>query len=172
MDNSRLTQMTRSSVSRPTRWLLDNCIIQDAHLFHFGEGKAFADTNALAEVSHYCVAYDPNSPDPGKRDMNVMMYGQFDIVVCNFVLNVLEPTERRVTLEQILKSVKNSGVAYISVRTDKVNGTPHADGVITSRGTFQTQLSVEEWTEFFATIPLHTDNGYAIFALDRLMLAW
>lgn len=166
MDNSRLTQMTRNSVSRPTRWLVENVDFKGKEVLHHGRGKAVKDTLAMEEAgARWVTEYDPNVEE---IDNPCLMVGGYDIVVSNFVLNVLPPEPRDAVVDEIFESVAaTNGVAYIAVRTDKVNGLPVADGVLTSRGTFQTQLSVADWTEYFGRHPAHLDSGYAIFTIDN-----
>lgn len=166
MDNSRLTQMTRNSVSRPTRWLLENVDFTGKAVLHHGRGKAVRDTAALdCSGATFVAEYDPNVEEIADSCMLSIPY---DIVVSNFVLNVLPPDTRDEVCDELFDCVfDRSGRAYVSVRTDKVEGTPVADGVLTSRGTFQTQLSVSDWTEYFDREPIHTDSGYAIFTVDK-----
>lgn len=152
--NSELTQIARTQVSAPTQYIIDNLFLR-GKVLHFGEGKAYADTTALALVPgvDYVQPYDPFSPDEWKRDDAVLRGCQYDYVVCNYVLNTLKPVQRANALMEMFYSGLR---AYITVRIDKVNGVPESDGVVTKRGTFQTQLSSEEWIcWFYHTLNLH-----------------
>lgn len=164
MDKSRLTQMTRTAPSRPTRWLLETRTVENKTVLHHGRGKAFVDSVAMWEAGAVVTEYDPNVP--GIDDPDVL-HQHYDVVVSNFVLNVLPPVERDRVLDEIMRAVKFGGVAYIAVRTDKVNGTPVEDGVLTSRGTFQAQLDAAGWTYFFGCIPIRVDSGYALYAIQK-----
>lgn len=147
---SELTQIARTEVSAPTRFIVDNCYLF-GKVLHFGEGKAYADTTALDLVPgvDYVQPYDPNSPEEWKRDRSVLRGCQYDIVVSNYVLNTLTAAERQ---DAFMESFYAGCRAYITVRIDKVKGEPFQDGVITSRGTFQTQLSAAEWVCWFYDI--------------------
>lgn len=163
MDNSRLTQMTRTRSSRPARWVLHNAALWNRTVLHHGRGKAVVDSEILYEAGAHVSEYDPNVDEIADT---TVLHREYDIVMSNFVLNVLPRDARVVVYNQILRAVKPGGAAYIAVRTDKVNGTPFQDGVVTSRGTFQTQLSVSDWTDYFYREPVHVESGFAIFAID------
>jgi hypothetical protein len=143
--NSEKTQIARKTVSAPTRFLVENEYVY-GKVLHFGEGKAFADTTAMDRLPNvdYVQPYDPNSPDEWKRELPLGC--TFDYVVCNYVLNTLLPEERA---DAFTKSFLKGIYAVYTVRIDKVSGEPYEDGVITSKGTFQTQLSAEEWIVWF-----------------------
>ena len=75
-------------------------------MLDFGSGRGFD-----AEYYHM-DAYDPNwlSPELPKR--------QYDTITCNWVLNVVTPTEQDIILKQIKSLLKPNGNAYIAVRRD------------------------------------------------------
>jgi hypothetical protein len=138
IETSALTQITRTKVSAPTKFLVDNgCVWGD--ILHYGEGKAFADRDALATLGEV-YSYEPNS-----KDRNFLPIRSWDFGVANYVLNTLPPESRRDALYDMYYRCSYS---YITVRTDKVNGTPFEDGVLTSKGTFQTQLNADQWLEW------------------------
>lgn len=145
MDMSGKTQIARKDVSVPTRWIVNNVKLSGSVL-HFGEGKAFQDTERIRQQSLVTnvVGYDPNSPIPEHR---VLPHEDFDYGVSNYVFNVLPNSERWLALHDLMDSVVE---AIVSVRLDKVKGQPFQDGVITSIGTFQTQLTAAEWVAWFA----------------------
>lgn len=138
--NSGKTAIARKTVSAPTKYLVDNNLLHGTVL-HYGEGKALLDTVAMSQMPEVMsvTAYDPNSADEWKR---VMPQGVFNGVVMNYVLNVLRPDARKAAL---LNAIGRGFTTFITVRLDKVDGTPYRDGVVTSRGTFQTQLTAEQW---------------------------
>lgn len=152
--NSEKTQITRKGVSAPTKWIIENYPLYGTVL-HYGEGKAYHDTAALSDAAgvDWVFAYDPNSNDPEKRtlplgyitDGNTRVM-QYDHIVCNYVLNVLIGMNRVNAYHDIIHRALYS---VITVRTDKVAGEPFADGVITKRGTFQTQLTGGAWVKWF-----------------------
>ena len=62
---------------------------------------------------------------------------KFDIVVCNYVLNVLPVEEQDVLVSKILAKVKAGGKAFITVRRDvKKEG-------FTPKGTFQRNVTLD-----------------------------
>lgn len=162
--NSGATAIARKTVSAPTRWLCEHHYVY-GDVLHFGEGKAYQDTAALEALPGVggVYAYDPNSVDEYKRILP--MGCQFDFTVCNYVLNTLMPMEReQAFIDAFLKSV----CAIFTVRIDKVEGQPWADGVITSRGTFQTQLSAEEWIIwFYDTMRPRLVGNYRVKILNK-----
>lgn len=152
--NSEKTAIARTKVSAPTQWLLDNDKL-DGNVLHFGEGKAFQDTAAIQNAPNVdmVVAYDPNSYNPLKRQLPDEV---FNYVVCNYVLNVLTENERHPAL---CDAYTHASTLYVTVRLDKVKGEPYQDGVITSKGTFQAQLTAAEWALWIIN-SLYAQLGY------------
>lgn len=176
--NSAKTQITRKTTSAPMRWIADNIYFSHFDdILHFGEGKAFADTVALEVNGYpYVVAFDPNSPHVWKRDRGILNpeFYTYTVGVSIYVFNTLKPAERKSAFDQMQACCER---CIIAVRTDKVNGPPAlgSDGVTTSRGTFQTQLSADAWVEWFErTSPirssvsiLHKTSNYVIIDIKR-----
>ena len=142
--NSGATAIARTKVSVPTQYLIDHNYLY-GHVLHFGEGKAYQDTEAMLQVPGVSsvTPYDPNSEHVERRTYDRTQY--FNVVVCNYVLNTLPAVDR---VEALLEVYRAGTVAYIAVRTDKVKVVGHADGVITSKNTFQTQLTAAGWMEW------------------------
>lgn len=71
------------------------------------------------EVYHY-------DPGHGNTDRSPLQKGDFDIVVSPFVLNVLSSEDRKSPIEDIIKSVKADGYAFIGTRGegDVIPATP------------------------------------------------
>ena len=129
------TAIARSSVSRPTRTLLQSGRIpKGASVFNHGRGKADADAAALAAASAEYAEYDPNHAPNSEA-----LERRYDVVVSNYVLNVLPPDIRGHAWEDIARTT--GGVAYITVRStgDKAiyKGKKYKDGFKMSTGTFQ-----------------------------------
>jgi 2'-5' RNA ligase/GNAT superfamily N-acetyltransferase len=161
--NAGRTQIARgSNVSVPTRTLIDKGLIR-GRVLHHGAGRAQADTAAMLDAgADAVVEYDPYHPDPIGRDRSVL--GQrYDVVVSNYVLNVLPPEQRREVLRDLAKAT--GGHTYVAVRgigDTSIKGTPFADGVETSRGTFQrgyraTDLE-SELAEWFSSVRIVSGN--------------
>ena len=107
------------------------------------------------------------------NDPFVMKGARFDKSFSIFVFNTLTESERIDAFHELLHC---SNDALIAVRTDKVNGEEFEDGVITKRGTFQTQLDCDDWLCFFTQWSrfgfkwpdvLHRGSGFAIIRLER-----
>ncbi len=109
INNPHLTAIERTSISFPTRWLKQNNLLK-GEILDFGCGFGF-DTDQLKNQGYNIVGYDNYyQPDfPEKR---------FDTIICNYVLNVLEPNEQAEVLMSVSELLQPSGKAYFSVRRD------------------------------------------------------
>jgi len=111
-NNPHLTAIERTSVSFPTRLLKErNLLIGD--ILDFGCGFGY-DTDQLQKSGFNIVGYDNfYRPEyPNKR---------FDTIICNYVLNVLEPNEQAEVLMSVSELLKPTGKAYFAVRRDLKN---------------------------------------------------
>lgn len=179
--NSAKTQITRKNVSAPMRWIVNNLYFSPFEdVLHFGEGKAFADTEALRLPPYgsgpYVMAFDPNSPHVWKRDRQIINpeFYTYAHGVSIYVFNTLLPKDRDEAFYDMLACCNR---CYIAVRTDRVPGHPHplTPGVITQRGTFQTQLNAEQWQAWFLRVSpewasvslLHNGGHFCIIEVSR-----
>ena len=124
MTNSHLTAITRTKPSAPMQFLHENGLLS-GEVLDYGCGKGY-------DVKHFKIdGYDPYFQPTLKP------YKQYDTVVCNYVLNTLEPHCEHIILKDILtKKLKHTGVAYITVRNDiKEDGE-------TSKGTYQRKVKL------------------------------
>lgn len=91
-------------------------------------------------------------------DQEDEIFGKFDFVVNNCVLNVIEDiTERVHTVEAMLRHLKVGGKAIIMVRshsTVKANktNTPFSDGFVNAKGTFQRGFTKGELMDLVRSI--------------------
>jgi len=108
-NNPHLTAIERTSISFPTRWLKQNNLLK-GEILDFGCGFGY-DTDQLKEQGFDILGYDNYyRPDyPEKR---------FDTIICNYVLNVLEPNEQAEVLMSVSELLKPTGKAYFAVRRD------------------------------------------------------
>jgi len=104
-----LTAIERTSVSFPTRWLKEHKLLK-GDVLDYGCGLGF-DVQELQKdgfsISGYDNYYQPEYPER-----------KFDTIVCNYVLNVLEPNEQAEVLMMVSELLKPSGKAYFAVRRD------------------------------------------------------
>ena len=143
--NSGATAIARTKVSAPTQWIIDHNYLH-GYVCNFGEGKAFKDTEAIAALPEVdkVYAYEPNGYNPTKQKLPGGC--PFTFVMANYVLNTLTPAERE---DAFVEAFLSGMYSIFTVRIDKVEGEPMFDGVVTQRGTFQTQLKAEEWIIWF-----------------------
>lgn len=109
-------------------WLDAKGMLEGWARLDYGCGKGFdADTLGFTK-------YDPNH-GPDKIIRPVL---GFDIITCNYVLNVIEnETERTQVLDNIKELLADNGKAYITVRRDiKTEG-------VTKRGTYQKDIHLD-----------------------------
>ncbi len=104
--NAYKTATTRIEPSAPMRRLASDGLIVGKAL-DYGCGRGF-------DADYYGMnSYDPHYA-PEKP------VGRFDTITCNYVLNVMEEPEARLqVLQDIQERLKDTGIAYITVRDDK-----------------------------------------------------
>lgn len=143
MINYRATQIARQSISAPLKELLTDLRFDDLWLtdsiLHFGEGKAYADTEALNRIAP-TMAYDPHSEDHAKRSPAVLSVPVQTVFSC-YVYNVMLPDTRAAAHRRLLEI---SDTVIWVVRADRIEGTPFEDGVLTKANTFQKSYTIEE----------------------------
>ena len=128
------TAITRNKVSAPTKFLIREAHVRDLdnkRVLDFGCGKGYdADVYGFDK---YDPAFFPTYPT-----------GQYDYIICNYVLNVLTIDDEADILEQIDELLKPDGVAYISVLRDRCEtyGTLTIEGHFTKRGTYQRRVEL------------------------------
>jgi len=159
------TAIARRSISRPTRTLLGSGRIpKGASVLNHGRGKADADAAALAAAAAEYAEYDPNyAPNPD------VLERRYDIVISNYVLNVLPPDIRKLAWQDIARTT--GGVAYITVRStgDKAiyKGKKYKDGFKMSTGSFQKPYTatglVKEAKRYFNSVEVIEGTTSGIF---------
>ncbi len=106
---SHLTVKERKWPSYPTKQLLARGLLK-GRVLDFGCGTG-TDVQFLSKKGLDVTGYDPfYAPDYPS--------GQFDTILCNYVLNVLLPDEQAHVLMSISELLKPSGKAYFAVRRD------------------------------------------------------
>lgn len=178
------TAMMRRGSSRPCRlfWrIIAQRLFRDQgrkriRLLDFGCGHGndleFYEDSSSVEA----VGYDPHfMPD--------MPTGLFDVVMCNYVLNVIETEEQRLeALTMMWSFVKPRGYLFLAARpsldiefqAQKSGWTPHGDGWVTKKGTFQHGMTNTELDNLVFKVAgqVHTwqpgtGNNYACLAVHK-----
>ena len=139
-EKSHLTAITRTKVNAPMKWLHENGLLPRGKMLDYGCGKGFS-ADQLG-MDKYDPFYYPDEPNE-----------QYDVITCNYVLNVLEEIDQIWVLKNITNHLKPNGVAYIAVRKDvKVDG-------YTKKGTYQCDVNLN--------LPKvhHKSNRFTIYEL-------
>lgn len=104
-----LTAIKRTDLSVPTRYLLQHNLLK-GRILDFGCGFGY-DTDELKKRGHDIIGYDyyyrPDYPE-----------GKFDTIICNYVLNVLEPYAQAEVLMNVTNLLSPKGTAFFAVRRD------------------------------------------------------
>lgn len=109
INHPHLTAIHRDSMSVPTRFLLKNELLK-GRILDFGCGLGF-DTDALKQQGFDITGYDNYYRSQRPE-------GKFDTIICNYVLNVLEPYEQADVLMDVSNLLAPGGNAYYTVRRD------------------------------------------------------
>lgn len=115
MNNAHLTAISRTKPSATCTYLYENSLL-NGKVLDFGCDKG-KDVEFLSAKQVDVSGFDPfYSPYYNLLDQ------KYDVVMCNFVLNVIENSEERNdVVNQIRELLNKDGVAYIAVRNDKSN---------------------------------------------------
>ena len=104
-----LTAIKRTDISAPTRYLLRQGLLK-GRILDFGCGYG-ADTDLLHNQGYDIIGYD-NYYRP------IFPMGQFDTIICIYVLNVLEPYAQAEVMMNVTNLLTSDGKAYFAVRRD------------------------------------------------------
>jgi DNA phosphorothioation-associated putative methyltransferase len=133
------TALSRSSLSTPVQALWRHGLVSGRTFFDYGCGRG-DDLAALTAAGVDATGWDPHfRVDGTKREADVVNLG--------FVLNVIEdPVERRAALAGAWRLARRilSVAVLIGGRTAWERHRLHADGVLTSRSTFQKYFAPDE----------------------------
>ena len=171
------TAITRTTFSKPYRLLIEKKEIRpNMSVLDYGCGKGF-DVQRLQNF--------PGSVDVSLTRLNIRGYDPFqpgfncpeflemdyDVVTCNYVMNVIEsPQERAAVVRRLLALAP---VVFLSVRADrkavKDSWKPFADGWLTPNSTFQKLYDREEATrEFPGATVVHEDSSFIMLKFERI----
>ena len=148
MNKAHLTAISRKKLSAPMAWLEKEGIfdgIPTHPRLDYGCGKGY-DADVL-NMQKY---------DPFYFKCDDFRAGEFDIITCNFVLNVIESAEERQrVLDQIEHWLAPGMTAYITIRADKDKLKGY-----TKKGTWQGYVP--------PNLPLfHKGHGYEMYAMKK-----
>ena len=106
-----LTAIKRTDLSVPTRYLLQHNLLK-GRILDYGCGFGY-DTDELIKRGYNIIGsdyyYRPYYPE-----------GKFDTIICNYVLNVLEPYAQAEVLMNVTNLLSSNGTAFFAVRRDLV----------------------------------------------------
>jgi|TARA_Y100000296_G_scaffold72146_1_gene88293 hypothetical protein len=127
------TAMSRKKPSAPAQWLYDNKYFskEDVSL-DYGCGKG------VDVVAFNMEGWDPYGEySSAVHESNLFLY--FDVILCTYVLNVIENEEEKDHVIKKLNTLLNGGgKAYITVRADKANLNGR-----TKKGTYQEYINLD-----------------------------
>ena len=123
-NKKHITAKERKTPSAPMRYLADRGLLS-GHTLDYGCGRGF-------DAEYYKThRYDPYYfPIP-------IFDNSYDTITCHYVLNVVDKKEEKEILLNINKLLKESGVAYLTVRRNI-----EKEG-FTSKGTYQRNVILD-----------------------------
>lgn len=137
ISKSGKTAITRKTYSAPVKKLIALKVFDYRHkgfkVLDYGCGKG-KDVELLS-IDYPHLRIDEYDPNHRKLDT----FPPYDLIFCNYVLNVISLGKvREFLLQEIRNFLKDSGVAYVTVRNDKdsLNG-------ITKLGTWQGLIELD-----------------------------
>lgn len=138
--------MTRTSLSRPVALALQDGVLQVEHTFlDYGCGRG-GDVRRLVHQGFQADGWDPVHAPDGPRH-------KADVVNLGFVVNVIEDARERLEALRTAWSLADKLLVVAARPEWEARGLvarPHADGWITSKGTFQKfyrQDELQAWVE-------------------------
>ena len=131
-----LTAIRRTDLSVPTRYLLQHNLLK-GRILDFGCGFGY-DTDELRnrgfDITGYDYYYRSDYPE-----------GKFDTIICNYVLNVLEPYAQAEVLMNVTNLLSPKGTAYFAVRRDNRRRLPTSCNIQTIYLSMQCKIAVPKF---------------------------
>ena len=137
-----LTALQRNALSAPVQLLLRHQLLAPGvSFFDYGCGRG-GDIAGLSAEGFAAQGWDPfYAPENARLAADVVNLG--------FVINVIEdPTERAEALHKAFKLARRVLIVAVMLYNHDTGGLPFADGVLTSRNTFQKYFAQSELKEY------------------------
>lgn len=155
------TAIRRNKLSVPFKFLLKNNLLNGTVLdYGCGRGDNFEELRNNYKIN--ISGYDKFQPEWSEKPNN-----HFNIITCNYVLNVIEDPMERFELIEELKTMGDQ--VYITVRSDiksiKDNWIPYNDGYLTGRKnncTFQKIYTIDMVKDEFGNVKIIMANSTGI----------
>jgi 2-polyprenyl-3-methyl-5-hydroxy-6-metoxy-1,4-benzoquinol methylase len=141
------TAIKRNKLSAPSAYLHKQGLLK-GRILDFGCGKGDLKLFLDGNIEEYDPHYKPEKPK-----------GKFDVVVCNYVLNVLTQESREKALVEAQSFLAPGGSVYVSVRRDLLKNKPSTFGVRQFHVTFPPNKSLYK-----------KSGGYEIYCFDQRFL--
>ena len=145
------TAITRNKLSRPMKKLYDDGKFDGKTVLDYGAGKGF-DVEYLKDNGVNIDGFEPFASDKYRE----IPKEHYDVVTCNYVLNVIEDPQERLEVIEKMKALGDE--VYITVRADmkciKDTWKVYNDGYITPKHTFQKIYTEQSLIEEYANIQI------------------
>lgn len=142
-----LTALTRYGLSAPMQTLARFGLLDGSrNVFDYGCGRG-DDVRGLCDNNIPASGWDPHfAPDSPKTGAQIVNLG--------FVLNVIENFAERIEALQGAYALTTEllVISVMLANQESIKGTPYADGVLTSRNTFQKYYAQGEFKAFVAEV--------------------
>jgi len=179
--NRARTAIARQNFSKPYRRLLETGAIHSGMtVLDYGCGKGY-DVRRLQEhgglVDTSLDGLNIRGYDPFQPGFNCPEYleMQYDVVTCNYVMNVIEDQQERADV--LRRLLELAPVVYLTVRADakavKPTWKQNGDGYITPNNTFQKFYTLDEAINEFYRLSLklttvNYDSSEITLKLERI----
>jgi 2-polyprenyl-3-methyl-5-hydroxy-6-metoxy-1,4-benzoquinol methylase len=109
------TAITRKTISRPASILSNRGLLEGERILDYGCGRSI-DYTFHDNMERYDPHFHPTKPE-----------GKYDVIMCNYVINVVDAFEQEDIINHIKSLLKPNGKAYFTVRRDIKENIPYFD---------------------------------------------
>lgn len=117
---SEQTAIWRNKLSAPSKWLFENEKL-NGRVLDFGCGHGDLQKYLDPKIDQFDPFWTPEVQFIG-------LLGNYDTVVMNYVLNVLDPALVKPTLSQAAQCLRSGGILFVAVRRDLKKEGPTSRG--------------------------------------------